>query len=149
MRISNLYVYSKSGNATAAIILLLTIFTFEQQQLYAYTYFSNPNDTNFNHIAQIYQGKKIISFGIADTPERDETLPNSIAYNPNGIYIIDNKKEYTSRGCDPGFGYEVSDENPICEPLGKTKEERDNQTKFANFCEALGCPFNPPSPYVD
>jgi hypothetical protein len=55
-------------------------------------------------------------------------------------------KVYTSEGCSRGFGYAINDTNPICKPLGHTYEEIKNLTKSAPFCEALGCPFNPPRP---
>jgi hypothetical protein len=152
---SNLYVCSKS-RIVAAIIVLLTIFTFEQQQLYAY-FFSDFKDNNFNHISTNVterdtpnvstadQDKKTVKLASIDTPDRDEDIPNSTDSNSNGTSIVDNKKNnrYTSEGCSSGYGYEVGDENPICEPLSQSKE--DNQTVF---CEALGCPYNPPSPYV-
>lgn len=157
---SNLYACSKS-QIVAAIIVLLTIFTFEQQQLYAY-YFSDFKDNNFNHISTNVterdtldistadQDKKTIRFALTDPPERDEDILNSTDSNTNGTSIVDNKKNdrYTSEGCSPGYGYEVGDENPICEPLSQNKEEKDNQTESAVFCEALGCPYNPPSPDV-
>lgn len=155
---SNLYACSKS-QIVAAIFVLLTIFTFEQQQLYAY-YFSDFKDNNFNHISTNVtdtldistadQDKKTVRFALIDSPERDGDILNSIDSNSNGTSIVDNKKNnrYTSEGCSPGYGYEVGDENPICEPLSRSKEEKDNQTESAVFCEALGCPYNPPSPYV-
>jgi hypothetical protein len=113
------HVHASSKSLIVAIILL-TIFTFQQQQLFASTSFSDPNYNNFNTI-------------ITNVIEGD---------------TLDNSTEYTSEGCDEGYGYEVDDENPICEPLGQTQEEKENETKSHIFCEALGCPYNPPSPYV-
>jgi hypothetical protein len=117
----------------AVIILLLTIFTFEQGQLLnGYTYFSDSINYNINHIP---------------TNVAEGDIFNIVSSNDTSI-IDSMRKKFTSEGCSPGYGYEVDDENPICRPLAQTKGETDNQTKSAIFCEALGCPYNPPSPYV-
>jgi hypothetical protein len=79
-------------------------------------------------------------------PESDEPIPNSIHAIFNDTSAMPNAMEYTSEGCSPGYGYAIAEENPICKPLAQTQGEKDNQTKSVIFCEALGCPYNPPSP---
>lgn len=115
----------------AVIILLLTIIAFQQgQQLNAYIYSSDSISYNINHIP---------------TSVAEGDIFNIVSSNDTSI-VDSMKKKFTSEGCRSGYGYEVNDENPICRPLAQTKEEKDNITKSAIFCEALGCPYNPPNP---
>lgn len=48
----------------------------------------------------------------------------------------------SSKGCAEGWGYNVDDPDPICEPLDKIGE---GPPKDVGFCAALGCPYNPPN----
>jgi hypothetical protein len=52
----------------------------------------------------------------------------------------------SSKGCAEGWGYDVDDPDPICEPLDKIGEA---PPKDVGFCATLGCPYNPPNLPVD
>ncbi|MDN5867807.1 MAG: hypothetical protein L0H55_10475, partial [Candidatus Nitrosocosmicus sp.] len=47
----------------------------------------------------------------------------------------------TSYGCHVGYGYDIYDPNPMCEPLNGSERPPD-----VVYCTALGCPYNPPYP---
>lgn len=49
------------------------------------------------------------------------------------------ENQTTSEGCTPGYGYNISDPNPVCKPLIEGEKQDDMVV-----CMALGCPGNPP-----
>lgn len=47
----------------------------------------------------------------------------------------------SSKGCGEGYGYYMDDPDPICEPFDRIGKGPPPNTVF---CNALGCPYNPP-----
>jgi hypothetical protein len=82
----------------------------------------------------------------ASQPLQSKTVSNTVVQQLVNVFVdvsIDEPPQLTSsKGCGEGFGYNVDDPNPICEPIDKIRQ---GPPLDMAFCAALGCPYNPPA----